>query len=160
MTLPDFFRTETWHPLVVHFPLVLLLVASVFKIISMGNKDSTWHLGGSILLSAGVIMAWAAIYTGDMADGIVSRAICDPTVLASHENNAYVAALVFSAAAIVDVFRHAFSAKKRRFMLYAVAVMLVIGSGFLTVVGHLGATLVYQQAAGVYVPSEDCSEFD
>lgn len=35
----------------------------------------------------------------------------------------------------------------------------MIGSGILIYTGHLGATLVYQQAAGVHIPSEDCSEF-
>ncbi|MGO1586219.1 MAG: DUF2231 domain-containing protein, partial [Mesonia sp.] len=39
-------------------------------------------------------------------------------------------------------------------------ILLLIGNGFLMYVGHLGATLVYQQAAGVYVPTEDCQEFE
>jgi putative Mn2+ efflux pump MntP len=38
-------------------------------------------------------------------------------------------------------------------------VLALVGSGFLAYTGHLGATLVYQQAAGVHIPSEDCHEF-
>lgn len=38
--------------------------------------------------------------------------------------------------------------------------LMLIGSGYLVYIRHLGAQLVYQQAAGVYHPSEDCSEFN
>jgi uncharacterized protein (DUF2237 family) len=38
-------------------------------------------------------------------------------------------------------------------------ILSLVGSGFLIYTGHLGASLVYQQAAGVHIPSDDCSEF-
>ncbi len=158
--MPDFFRTETWHPLTVHFPIVLLVVATLFKLISLKSEQQVWHLGGTILLYAGVVMAWVTIFTGDMADGIVSRAICDPTVLYSHESNAYIVAWIFSAAAAIDILFRTVKNLQRNVFKIALVVLMMIGTGFLTYVGHLGATLVYQQAAGVYVPSEDCSEFE
>jgi len=40
-----------------------------------------------------------------------------------------------------------------------ILILVITGSGFLSYTGHLGAGLVYQQAAGVYTPSEDCNEF-
>ncbi|WP_199898069.1 hypothetical protein [Marinilabilia salmonicolor] len=50
--------------------------------------------------------------------------------------------------------------KKFQQILRTVIIALIItGTGFLVYAGHLGATLVYQQAAGVYTPSEDCIEF-
>lgn len=101
--LPEFFRTEVYHPLFVHFPIVLLLIATLFKIVSLWSKKVTYSEGGSILLILGVISVWIAVYTGDQADGIVSRQLCDPTVLKEHENLATTTAWIFSMALVLDL---------------------------------------------------------
>lgn len=159
--LPEFWRTEVWHPLSVHFPVGLLLVASLFKIIALFHNREPWSGGGSILLYLGTIGAWIAIYTGNMAEGIVARTICDPTLLKDHENAAYITGWLFSAAIIVDVIAWAdFAAIKHLLLQILVVIILLLGSGYLIYVGHSGATLVYQQGAGVYNPTEDCQEFN
>ncbi len=93
--LPEFWRAEIWHPLSVHFPIALLIVALLFKVIALKHKGEVWCQGGSILLFAGTVGAWIAIYTGLMADEAVTRTICDPTVLEDHENSAFVMAWLF-----------------------------------------------------------------
>ncbi len=161
--LPEFWRTEVFHPLSVHFPIGLLLVALVFKIITLWSKKETWQLGGSVLLGLGIVGLWIAIYTGNLADGIVSRKICDPTILKDHQNLAYITAWIFTASFILDVLLQIFSDKIRSKSLIfksVLIILLITGSGFLTYTGHLGATLVYQQGAGVYTPSSDCNEFN
>lgn len=155
-SLPEFLRTEVWHPMTVHFPIVLLSVATLFKIVAMLVKRKSLDEGGSLLLYLGVIGAWLAIYTGNLADSVVSRDLCDPTVLSTHENNALLATWLFTAAAGVDIVHRLY---KKRLVTLLLLALLLVGSGVLAYVGHLGAQLVYQQAAGVYVPSEDCSEF-
>jgi len=158
--LPEFWRTEVWHPLSVHYPIALLLAALLFKVLALAIKDHTWSKAGSLLLVLGTVGAWMAVYTGSMADGIVSRKICDPTVLKDHENAAYTLAWLFSAASLIDLATFVSLLKKYTTVLkYAVVILMFIGSGFLAYAGHLGATLVYQQGAGVYKPSEDCLEF-
>lgn len=161
--IPDFWRTEVFHPLSVHFPIALLLTAFIFKLIFLKWKKEVWGLGGSILLFLGILSIWIAIYTGDLADGIVSRKLCDPTILKDHENMAWLAAWLFTASGIIDALRFApmqfFKIKKRILNIMLVLVMAG-GSGVLMYAGHLGATLVYQQAAGVYIPSKDCAEFN
>lgn len=158
--LPEFWRTEVWHPLSVHYPIALLLVALLFKILALAIKGQTWNKAGSALLLMGTIGAWIAVYTGSLADGIVSRKICDPTVLKDHENAAYTLAWIFSAALLLDfttlggLFR-----RYSRALKFSTVILMLVGSGFLAYTGHLGATLVYQQGAGVYKPSEDCVEF-
>ena len=102
--LPDFWRTEVFHPLSVHFPIALLTIAFVFKAIGIWSYKETWKLGGSILLATGLAGLWISIYTGNLADGIVSRKICDPTVLKDHQNAAYVTAWIFTAAMAFDLF--------------------------------------------------------
>lgn len=158
--LPEFFRTEVYHPLFVHFPIVLLLIATLFKIVSLWSKKVTYSEGGSILLVLGVISVWIAVYTGDQADGIVSRQLCDPTVLKEHENLATTTAWIFSMALVLDLLLKYVESFRKKSAYYIVALLMLAGSVTLTLAGHHGAELVYQQAAGVNVPSEDCSEFN
>lgn len=158
--LPDFWRTEVYHPLSVHFPIVLLLIATLFRIIGLWSSRITWDQGGRLLLILGVIGVWIAVYTGDLADGIVSRQLCDPTVLKDHENMAITTAWIFTAALFLDFLRRFVEFFKNRVVSIILVLLMLTGSGTLTYVGHLGAELVYQQAAGVNVPSDDCSEFN
>ncbi|MDX5348621.1 MAG: hypothetical protein LPK19_15400 [Hymenobacteraceae bacterium] len=159
--IPEFWRTEVFHPLSVHFPVALLLAAFVFKLISLISKNYVWVKGGSVLLIAGTVAAWLSVYTGNLADGAVSRTICDPTVLKDHENAAYTVAWLFSAATVLDLLnisnRLSFN---KTIQNIAVILLLAVGSAYLVYTGHSGATLVYQQGAGVYKPSPDCAEFN
>ena len=159
--LPEFWRTEVFHPLSVHFPIALLLAAFLFKLVSFWSKKSMWKEAGSLLLLFGVFGIWISIYTGNLANGIVARKICDPTVLKDHQNFAYTTAWIFSGALLLDSLINFIKKEflKNRLYKLLLVVLLTVGSGFLTYVGHLGATLVYQQGAGVYQPSEDCVEF-
>ena len=159
--LPDFWRTEVWHPLSVHFPIALLIIALLFKVLDITTKGKSWSKASFLMLLLGTAGAWVAVYTGNLADGIVSRKICDPTVLKAHENAAYTLVWLFSGALIINIVQLAgiLNRYARLLKLVAIALML-IGSGFLMYTGHLGATLVYQQGAGVYHPSDDCGEFD
>jgi len=161
--LPDFWRTEVFHPLSVHFPIALLLVAFLFKLIALGSSKEVWKQGGTILLVLGTLGIWIAIYTGNLADGIISRRICDPTVLKDHQNMAYVTAWLFSASLVLDLLKFTkikIITNKLKLLSFFCILTLAIGSGYLMYVGHLGAKLVYQQGAGVYQPSEDCVEFN
>ena len=159
--IPDFWRTEVFHPLSVHFPIALLIMAFLFKVVAIRYSREVWERGGTILLIAGVITIWIAIFTGDLADGVVSRKICDPTVLKDHENMAWTTAWVFSAGFLFDLLRQLkYPVLKNRITKFIVILLLAIGTGTLGYTGHLGAQLVYQQAAGVYVPSGDCTEFE
>lgn len=125
------------------------------------RPKSMWSFGGSALLYFGTIAAWVAIYTGDLADGIVSRELCDPTVLKDHENAAFNTVWIFTVATVLDLLIFTGSSiLKKRFFGWLVVLFMSIGTGFLAYSGHLGATLVYQQAAGVYTPDDDCAEFE
>ncbi|WP_423818676.1 DUF2231 domain-containing protein [Salinimicrobium sp. TIG7-5_MAKvit] len=159
--IPDFWRTEVFHPLSVHFPIALLVVAFLFKVIALRYSSDLWERGGTVLLIAGVITVWIAIFTGDLADGIVSRKICDPTVLKDHENMAWTTAWLFTAGLGVDLLRQLKYPIFNNILFRIILILLLAtGTGTLTYTGHLGATLVYQQATGVYVPSGNCAEFE
>ncbi|WP_018477427.1 DUF2231 domain-containing protein [Pontibacter roseus] len=156
-------RTEVWHPLTVHFPVALLLFATLAKLVALLLNPTAsvfWNRMGSCLLYAGCVGAWVSIYTGDLADGIVSRKLCDPTVLKDHEIAAFNMAYLFSAATVLDLamLLNVLRVQTRLFGL-VLALLMVTGSGFLVYTGHLGASVVYEQAGGVNVPSSDCAGF-
>ena len=158
--LPDFWRTEIYHPLTVHLPLVALLLATFFIIISLFVKRSHWFKMGSLLLFIGTAGAWIAVYTGDMADSVVAREICDPTVLEDHENLAYIVSWIFTVASLAVIANYYVKQVKfKNSIKTSIVILTITGSAFLIYQGHLGSALVYQQAAGVYVPGEDCDEF-
>ncbi|MDT0687620.1 DUF2231 domain-containing protein [Autumnicola psychrophila] len=159
--IPEFWRTEVYHPLSVHFPIVLLLLAFIFKLFALKFKRELWETGGTLMLLLGVVGIWIAIYTGNLADGIVSRKLCDPTILKDHENMAYLSAYIFSGSLLVDLAAYFKISFFRKLIVQFVLVLgLAAGTGVLMYVGHLGVTLVYQQAAGVNIPSGNCAEFE
>lgn len=159
----SFWRTEMWHPLTLHFPISLLLLATITKLVALFLREIQahfWSRAGAYLLYAGCLTAWLSIYTGDMADGIVSRKLCDPTVLKDHEIAAYNLAYLFSAATALDLSLRFNLIRLKPKLLQALVVLLMLaGSGFLVYTSHLGATVVYNQAGGVKVPTSDCAGF-
>lgn len=164
MSEPTFWRTEVWHPLSVHMPLALLLFATLLKLVSLVLKPSAsvfWRRAASLLLYVGTLCAWVSIYTGDLADGIVSRTLCDPTVLKRHELAAYNTAYFYSGATLLSLAQHYPLPRPKALLLGSIiAVLMLAGAYFMVRAGHLGAEVVYQQAGGVQVPTADCAAFE
>lgn len=165
--VPGMDRPELLHPLVVHFPIALLLLVTfvyVLRFTPFGkHHQDSLAFAGRLVLFPGVVLAWIAFYTGGIADGEVGRTLCDPTVAKSHEQTAALGASLFSLLAAGELLLLFFKDKRRQYArLIAIAglVLSLAGAGTLGYTGHLGAKLVYQQAAGVYQPSTDCSEFE
>lgn len=159
----DFWRKEWWHPVTVHFPIALLLVATLFFLIGFflrGEYKKVFQNASFVLLIFGSIGAWVSLWTGDIADGIVARKLCDPTILKDHEIAAQTMTYLFTAAAILNIliFFDVFRSKLRIISVYVVFLLLLLGSGYLVYTGRLGASLVYQQGAGVLNHSVDCDE--
>jgi uncharacterized membrane protein len=164
MSDASFWRTEIWHPLSVHFPIAILILATLAQSLALVLRTEArafWQKAASYLLYLGVLTAWLGIYTGHEADSLVARSICDPTVLKDHEIAAFNLAYLFSAAAVLSLARHFYLFKNRQVLLRLVVLLLMAaGTGFLIQAGHLGARVVYQQAGGVQVPAADCSDFE
>lgn len=161
--MPEFWRKELWHPLAVHFPIALLLVATFFlagSFFSKGTYKSFFQHCSFLLLVVGTVGAWIGMYTGDIADGIVSRKICDPTVLKEHEIAAEIMTYLFSAAAVLSIllFFQLLRSPLHHICLYLIFCSMVAGSFFLIRTGHLGASVVYQQGGGVTNHTVDCDD--
>lgn len=162
-------RTELWHPLVVHFPIALLLVGTGMRMIAMLHRRYAVLRflvpAGRTLLGLGTLGAWVAVYTGTLADAEVARTLCDPTIAETHEQWAYRTAWLFTGGLGIDVLLwRGWTPNLGRLGRFGVRLVLVglllSGSAGLGYVGHLGAQLVYQQAAAVYHPGPDCAAFE
>jgi uncharacterized membrane protein len=158
----DFMRSEVWHALAVHFPIALLLTSTLTLLISFFLKEERsrhWQNTASGLLFIGCITAWIAVYTGNQADGMVARKICDPTILKDHEIAGQTTAYLFTSAALVNIllFFSVLKFRIRRISIWIIFGLMLIGSGYLIYAGHLGASLVYEQGAGVKNHSVDCN---
>lgn len=156
-------REELYHPLLVHLPIGLLLTATGMRIAAVVLRRK---LGAGFLLPAsrlllliGVAGAWVAVYTGGLAEDVVNRVICDPTVTHLHEDFAYWTGYAFSLALVLEILAWRF-ADYRRYLVGISLVSLLTGASLLLRTGQLGAELVYLQGAGVYHPSTDCREFE
>jgi uncharacterized membrane protein len=157
----DFMRTEIWHALSVHFPVALLLASTLTLLISFFlNAEKGWHWQNTAsgLLFAGCVAAWISVYTGNLADGIVARKICDPTILKDHEIAGQAMTYLFTSAALVNIllFFNVLKSGIRRIFIWIILGLMLTGSGYLIYAGHLGASLVYEQGAGVKNHSVDC----
>lgn len=162
--VPSLWRVELVHPIVVHFPIVLLMTGTFAWLAGqLADRGGRWGFlvpAGRLALAGGLVAAWVAIYTGDLADAEVVRSLCDPTVVETHEELAYLVAYLFTGALALDLAAAGPLRRWRRWLAPLVAVALLAGTGGIGYVGHLGASLVYQQGAGVYQPSNNCTEFE
>lgn len=159
-TVPSIWRTEVLHALSVHLPITALVLATVLLLAGFFLKKNWINSAAGFLLIAGTVGAWISMLTGDAADGIVSRTLCDPTVLKDHENAALTTTILFTIASVIYVVQKIWLKERFDLLLKSITLIIaIIGTAFLLYVGHLGASLVYQQGAGTYQPSEDCIEF-
>jgi uncharacterized membrane protein len=164
--IPSIWRTELWHPLIVHFPIALLIFATLIRVTyKLLGERSDWLLKSSrVLLYPGVVFAWAAVYTGGLADAEVVRSLCDPTVVETHETLAYTVGYLFTIALVLDLIDllplPSLGATLGYWKEWIVILLMVVGTAYLGYTAHIGAKLVYQQGAGVHVPTEECREFE
>ena len=156
-------RTELWHPLSVHFPIAVLLLATIAGLLRPVIKAPAKRLFLSqltpVLLCVGVVTAWMSIYTGELSYNVVVRTICDPPVLQQHQWWSYASTIVYSAALVLYAAYRWMPRNIKRLSPLLTSILLVAGAAGLLYTGHLGASVVYQQGGGTYSPSADCGEF-
>lgn len=161
--IPSIWREEVWHPLSVHIPIATLLLASLTAIIGLIIKDKTYCVFTKrmtfVMLAIGVLSGWIAIYTGELAYSVEVRKICDPKVLQEHQWWGYATLIVYSIVLVFEIAKKNLSTKILAIIKVVPLILLIAALFGLVYTGHLGASLVYQQGAGTYKPSPDCSEF-
>ena len=170
-------RIELLHPMIVHFPIALLLTGAFARLLYFfaGNKKWADHLRVIYLWSLffGFIGLIGAFLSGDEAEGVVNKIICDPTITNDHEDYAKLTMIAcgvtLSLAASQPIFQTEWFKSRVKtsstvflswlhpYLKVLEVVVLVITLGLLVYSSHLGGTLVYEQgAAYLTTPNENC----
>lgn len=146
--LPDW--APNLHPLIVHFPISLLVAAALVDVAALGKRSSPGiHVAAVLLYVAGALGALAAYATGNQAAETVYVPTEAIRTLNQHQDLALYTLLFFAVFAIIRV---AVVALKRplSFMVHTLIVMVGIGGQVLVWrTGDRGGELVFAHGVGV-----------
>jgi uncharacterized membrane protein len=131
---------HSWHPVMVHVPLVALLLAVAFDLLAAQGRSSRWREAGTALWWVGLLGLAAALTTGLIAYNRVDHSDLAHREMTLHRNVALAAAAILVG---VGVWRW-----KRPYSRGA-AVLGLVGALALAGVGYLGGDLVYRHGVGI-----------
>lgn len=134
------------HPMLVHFPIALLITSVLFDAACTLFKRDSLREGALWLLALGFLGGIGSVLSGGMAEEVAEKAGVAKALIERHETWAYVTMGVFGVLLAVRLFlRNQFSART----LAVYLVIAAIGLGTLSVTGYFGGDLVYEHGAGV-----------
>jgi Predicted membrane protein len=131
------------HPLLVHFPIALLLVGTVFQIIAIRKKDF-FDRAAFVLLSLGFLSGIAAFLSGPGAERFASTHWGSAYLSIVHIHKVYsaITMLLFGGALALRML-HYFV--KTKWVMPLVLALCLAGSVALALTGHYGGQMVYVQ---------------
>ena len=141
----DFDDFPTLHPLVVHFPIVLLLLAAFSQMASLFVFKNELSWVTMLLVTGGFIGAYVAgnnvhPHTVEL-EGMAAK------ILTEHENYANYTVWLSGIAALLKIVSHFFL--KRKLWSEILVTALLIGSTYcVSTAGHLGAQLIHIEGIG------------
>jgi uncharacterized membrane protein len=124
------------HPLLVHFPIALVLIAAVAELVFLTTQFPEWHMVAVANIRAGAAFAVASAGAGWILAS--SRIVEASQGLEWHRYLGLMAALAAVAAALAT---GEIDRPPRRLWLFRIA--LFSAAGLVGVAGHLGAVLVW-----------------
>lgn len=140
--------TQLLHPMIVHFPIALLIVGLLADAIGLFSKKEFYSKAGFYLLILGTLGVLAAYFSGDLAGEGVTEAGPLKQALENHEEAAELSVWLMAAAALlritfVIIKKYAGILKWGAFTLFLIGVLSIARTGY------YGGELVFKHAAGV-----------
>ncbi len=135
------------HPLIAHFPIVLLLIGVICDAIGILNDRNFFIRAGFLLFSLGAVSAIPVALTGDSAAEVAQHIDHIAADLDDHDTLGTVTTLLAVALALI---RTHFVLKKKfvGIIRYAYLVFGLITAGLVSAAGYTGGHLVYFYGAG------------
>ena len=134
------------HPMVVHFPIALLIASVVFDFLATRWRHKSFQDAGLYTLIAGLFGAVVAVGTGAMAEEAVEDMGIPESVLEMHEVLGYATLLFFLGLLALRLLMR-WKLLKEMPALYLT--MGLVGIVILVMAGYVGGGLVYDFGAGV-----------
>ena len=139
------FPMESAHPLVVHFPIALLVTAVLLELTALVCTRPTLHRVALWNLTLGTLAAGAAVYSGLRAEEIARHSFEIEQVMELHERLG-IATLI--GGGLITAFRWLKRDQLSRRVRLGVVVLLLVMLSTLTYGAHLGGRLVYEFGVG------------
>ena len=140
------------HPLIIHFPIVLLLTAAVVDLIALARmRHKGLHLTSVCFYAAGALSAILTYFTGRIAADSVMLSSTANTLVTDHSDLALITTIFFSVYALVRliVWHRSRTQEVSRGLFAALILVGLAGYGLVQQTAERGARLVYEQAVGV-----------
>jgi uncharacterized membrane protein len=160
--LPPWPGWDGLHPLVIHFPIALVLVAPVFVLLAIVLPRHTTFLAMSalLLLALGTVAAFVAVETGEAAAELVTRTDAINQVLERHaelaetaRNVLAVLTLLYAVVVFLPFRVKALDRATYRAVAHTVFLVLMLGAGVLVAnAAHQGGLLVHQLGVHAMMP--------
>jgi uncharacterized membrane protein len=152
--LPPIPSWDGLHPLIIHFPIALLIVAPVLALLGtfIKGRGRVFLMSALVLMILGSLAAWFAVSTGEAASEFAERAGAAQAVLEEHEELAETTRAVFTVLtgvfAVIVVAPLLFRKELARSIVIPLnlAFLLFYGAGILLLVNtaHQGGRLVHE----------------
>ena len=139
------------HPLAVHFPLALLVIASFSALAWAVTRSSKWQHTTHVLLFFGALGAVAAFLTGDALEEDSEGVPIVDQFVELHENlgrATMILALVSFAALSLYAWLSKSSTsepleRQQVWMRWAIACLVIVSAVLVALTGHIGGTMVW-----------------
>ncbi len=136
------------HPMIVHFPIALLIVGFAFDVVSLFVRKEIFTKAGLYLLILGAAGAVAAFISGNYAGEGVAEGGSLQQAIARHEGAAELTLWILGAAVIVRL-ASIWIRKYERPLRWLGVLIFLIGALSVARTAHFGGQLVFSHAAGV-----------
>lgn len=137
---------STLHPLVVHFPIVLLIIAALLQLVGLFYTKNNWDYITLFLLAGGAL---AAYFSGSFfhphTEGLTHEA---HEILERHELFASLSLYSAFAALLLKVAGMFILKSRKRVFEIITAVILLFSAVSVSVAGHWGAYLTHVEGVG------------
>ncbi len=154
--LPPVPSWDALHPLVVHFPVALLLVAPLLVLLGLilePKRGRGLLASALVLMVLGTVAAWVAVGTGEAAGRLAERTPAVNAILEHHEELAESVRLVFTTLTVVfaavlflpGLLRRPLGRAATSSILVVFLAFYAVGALLLANTAHNGGRLVHEQ---------------
>ncbi|MBK8316106.1 MAG: hypothetical protein IPL01_19700 [Acidobacteria bacterium] len=152
---------DSIHPLVVHFPIALLMIAPILVVIGLlwQKQSRGLYIAALVLMVIGTIGAFVAVSSGQAGEGMAEKIAGAEAILHQHEELAETTRTIFAALTLIfaailfapRLFKRELGGKINALVMAAFLIFYLAGTVVLANTAHQGGRLVHEmgvRAAG------------